>query len=229
MNKGIPTVYEGRQYRSRLEARWACFFDLLGWKYEYEPFDLEGWIPDFLLLPHNVLVEIKPVTNRPESIAAEIDRCQGAAGHEILLLGCTIPIVTHPQIDRGMGLPIGWMRANPAPWNNRHGMAPIWGYGLVQQFSEEYPVWHSEDVEDFTIEKFDVGIGLCSSQDHTLWADPGFTPEDDWLPRFAKDRIHRLTCDMVRNGSVTGSEIIHDLWNRAGNLTQWKGRQSIVS
>lgn len=26
----IPTRYRGRLYRSRLEAKWAAFFDLLG-------------------------------------------------------------------------------------------------------------------------------------------------------------------------------------------------------
>ena len=34
---GIPTLYNGIQFRSRLEAKWAAFFDLLGWEYEYEP------------------------------------------------------------------------------------------------------------------------------------------------------------------------------------------------
>lgn len=58
----IPTVYRGRQYRSRLEARWAAFFDELGWRHEYEPFDLGSWSPDFLLPDWNVLVEIKPLT-----------------------------------------------------------------------------------------------------------------------------------------------------------------------
>lgn len=43
----IPTMYAGVQFRSRLEARWAAFFDLAGWRWEYEPFDLEGYIPDF--------------------------------------------------------------------------------------------------------------------------------------------------------------------------------------
>ena len=28
----IPTVYKGRNYRSRLEAKWAAFFDLCGWQ-----------------------------------------------------------------------------------------------------------------------------------------------------------------------------------------------------
>ena len=56
-----PTKYKGRLYRSRLEARWAAFFDLLQWDYEYEPFDLNGWSPDFIIKGNiEVLVEVKP-------------------------------------------------------------------------------------------------------------------------------------------------------------------------
>ena len=35
--KAIETVYNGYRFRSRLEARWAVFFDAAGIKYEYEP------------------------------------------------------------------------------------------------------------------------------------------------------------------------------------------------
>lgn len=44
-----PTQYAGVNFRSRLEARWAAFFDLRGWRWEYEPIDLQGWVPDFRL------------------------------------------------------------------------------------------------------------------------------------------------------------------------------------
>jgi hypothetical protein len=44
-----PTLYRGQQFRSRLEARWAAFFDLLRWEWVYEPFDLGGWSPDFAI------------------------------------------------------------------------------------------------------------------------------------------------------------------------------------
>ena len=52
--KAIPTEYNGHLFRSRLEARWAVFFDACGVKWEYEPegFDLgDGmrYLPDFLL------------------------------------------------------------------------------------------------------------------------------------------------------------------------------------
>lgn len=61
--KAIPTTYAGVNFRSRLEARWAALFDLSGIKWDYEPFDLDGWAPDFLLRIGgcSVLVEIKPV------------------------------------------------------------------------------------------------------------------------------------------------------------------------
>lgn len=52
MIKAIETVYNGYRFRSRLEARWAVFFDALGVKYEYEPegFELpsgQWYLPDF--------------------------------------------------------------------------------------------------------------------------------------------------------------------------------------
>jgi len=60
--RAIPTYYEGTQFRSRLEARWAAFFDLAGWPWEYEPVDLNGWIPDFRLRGKTpALCEIKPI------------------------------------------------------------------------------------------------------------------------------------------------------------------------
>ena len=47
--QAIPTVYAGVRMRSRLEATWAAFFDLIGWRWSYEPIDLDGWIPDFAI------------------------------------------------------------------------------------------------------------------------------------------------------------------------------------
>lgn len=57
MLKAIDTYYKGYRFRSRLEARWAVFFDALGigFKYEVEGFDLDGlwYLPDFWL-PHTI-------------------------------------------------------------------------------------------------------------------------------------------------------------------------------
>jgi len=54
--KAIETNYKGYRMRSRLEARWATFFDALGvpWRYEVEGYEkrFEGekvirYLPDF--------------------------------------------------------------------------------------------------------------------------------------------------------------------------------------
>jgi hypothetical protein len=63
--RAIQTRYAGCYFRSRLEARWAVFFDTLSieWRYEPEGFDLGdmGWyLPDFYLPEHKTWIEIKP-------------------------------------------------------------------------------------------------------------------------------------------------------------------------
>jgi hypothetical protein len=91
---GIPTEYGGIRFRSRLEARWACFFDAIGWRWEYEPLDFDGWIPDFLLhtRPLSTLVEVKPdvAVEQLHRHVPKIERALGKhACYEVLLLGCT--------------------------------------------------------------------------------------------------------------------------------------------
>lgn len=52
--KAIPTTYAHVDFRSRLEARWAVFFDLLAlpWEYEPERVRVDGvyYDPDFLVV-----------------------------------------------------------------------------------------------------------------------------------------------------------------------------------
>jgi ribosomal protein L37E len=84
--KAIPTRYKGVQFRSRLEARWAAMFDLLEWRWEYEPIDLEGYIPDFVLMfpAGRVLVEIKPaftVAELLQQAAAKVDSTTWMSGN----------------------------------------------------------------------------------------------------------------------------------------------------
>jgi hypothetical protein len=76
--KPIETTYNGYRFRSRLEARWAVFFDAVNTKYEYEK---EGYalpsgpyLPDFWLPEVECWVEIKPVapTERERRLCAEL-------------------------------------------------------------------------------------------------------------------------------------------------------------
>lgn len=61
--KAIETVYKGYRMRSRLEARWAIFFDKLGitWTYEQEGFEMDGerYLPDFWLPDQKAWFEVK--------------------------------------------------------------------------------------------------------------------------------------------------------------------------
>lgn len=66
--KAVPTLYNGIQFRSKLEAQWAAFFDLVGWRYTYEPYEINGRLPDFIIhcdesviyAEKQIIVEIKP-------------------------------------------------------------------------------------------------------------------------------------------------------------------------
>jgi len=73
--KAIETNYKGYRFRSRLEARWAVFFDELNVAWDYEPqgFDLDelGWyLPDFWLEDHECWFEVKG--QLPDYYSAEL-------------------------------------------------------------------------------------------------------------------------------------------------------------
>lgn len=65
VHAAIPTEYGGVVMRSRTEARWALFFDVLKiqWEYEKEGYDLDGlgsYLPDYWLPQVNMWAEVKP-------------------------------------------------------------------------------------------------------------------------------------------------------------------------
>ena len=73
------TAFAGIEFRSRLEARWAAFFNALRWSWVYEPLDLGVWSPDFLLRgATSVFVEVKPITAFDSSVADKIDKGMAA-------------------------------------------------------------------------------------------------------------------------------------------------------
>lgn len=85
MLKAIETQYKGYRFRSRLEARWAVFFDSLGlkWEYEKEGFEFDGtrYLPDFWLPSLKLWVEIKGEVNWIKNdngwtYSSELDKCE---------------------------------------------------------------------------------------------------------------------------------------------------------
>jgi hypothetical protein len=104
--QAIETYYAGCRFRSRLEARWAVFFDSAGveWEYEAQGYELPSgacYLPDFWL-PQLVLhAEVK---GSEEALQAEGPRYAEAVftssipGDALLFLG--------PVPDPDLGLPL---------------------------------------------------------------------------------------------------------------------------
>jgi len=99
--KSKPTVYTGMrkdkptEFKSKLEARWAVLFDLLGQEWEYEPHAIlvDGsykYCPDFWIPKSDCYYEIKPgVPTEEEYKKAEM--CLMATGKDIFFL-CDTPM-----------------------------------------------------------------------------------------------------------------------------------------
>lgn len=105
--KAIETEYKGYRFRSRLEARWAVFFDAcrVRWEYEPEGFMLPNgkyYLPDFLL--HNVegraagdlYVEVKG-----KMTEADAEKIYSFSGWEMCGNGIENPILIVAGIPEG--------------------------------------------------------------------------------------------------------------------------------
>ncbi len=94
MIKAIETEYNGLKFRSRIEARWAYVFDLLGVKYEYEKETYElpagAYLPDFWLPQMERWVEIKGVApnEREDKLAYQL---ASKSEHPVIIFWGEIP------------------------------------------------------------------------------------------------------------------------------------------
>ena len=71
--RALETGYKGCRFRSRLEARWAVFFDALGVKWSYEPIGFElpsgaKYLPDFRIK----CLGKRGCTNEPFTLFVEV-------------------------------------------------------------------------------------------------------------------------------------------------------------
>lgn len=115
--KPIETIYNGYRFRSRLEARWAVFFDALGIEYEYEPegFELPSgrrYLPDFRVKcwgtrghieeePFDLYIEVKGKMSKDDfgriyEFAAYKDKTEAYYCHAY---GCTCIVDYSPSSD----------------------------------------------------------------------------------------------------------------------------------
>lgn len=102
MIKAIETTYKSCRFRSRLEARYAVFFDELGVKWQYEPegFELPGgtrYLPDFHIEAQGAYspgehtygpwVEIKGTKPTPSEVEKMRQLCESLCSYGLLVWG----------------------------------------------------------------------------------------------------------------------------------------------
>lgn len=135
----IPTRYAGCHFRSRLEARWAVFFDAMGIPWQYEPQGFEvtwrtsGWrrnyLPDFYL----------PFVGR-SGLWAEVRGSEATLDRQ-LLLAATVPYGGLPKNPWGEPVEDPWYAGDrlvilgPMP----HPSALMWRLSLLNVWEGE--VW----------------------------------------------------------------------------------------
>lgn len=133
--KAIETQYKGYRFRSRLEARWAVFFDALDIRWEYEPQGFEigmgyddsddsqrhvrRYLPDFRLVDFKTWVEVK----------GSLDECND---DYFSMLGWAIDWGGQlPDVCDSVGTTKGllWLGLIPDEWVCDHG-APV--HAIIQ-------------------------------------------------------------------------------------------------
>jgi hypothetical protein len=130
-NIGIPTVYKGVRYRSRLEARWAAFFDLVGWEAHYEPFDLNGWIPDFVIngRKQRVAVDVRPVSGVDDPVFLALAKKMEQSGwtDDLMIVSYFWPSPRYWDGHGGVGWLNEYFEYSPEPAGHSD-----WGVALFQ-------------------------------------------------------------------------------------------------
>ncbi len=154
--RAIETEYAGCWFRSRLEARWAVFFDSLGlrWEYEAEGFDLGadlGWyLPDFWFPERKSFVEIKPYVARPqpEDIFTDADR-------KIMLLSTTTGKVVDRSADYKPDDEDYWTHSHSLviygePWPGKYCLRECWDGYCARVLGDDLRIsgWLIEEFSD---------------------------------------------------------------------------------
>jgi hypothetical protein len=147
-----PTKYGGIHFRSRLEATWAAFFDLLAWGWEYEPFNVGRWLPDFSLTAPRapggvVLVEVKPTASAypGSAVGSKID--ESALAWTCLLLGVG-PRDGQLDLDAPMSILGGIRLANDDEWTTAYLQRSPFGADFCS-LAEHIPVLYGEEGDFF--------------------------------------------------------------------------------
>lgn len=193
-----PTRYNGVNFRSRLEAKWAAFFDILKINWGYEPVDFQHWSPDFVLKGRtgSIYAEVKPI------------EWEGIMTRHML---SQVKYRTDLDKVRKTNIPAIVLGVGPAQ---------LIGYG--EQLSDErYRRMVSYDAAI-------LGVFVCPKQDDVPLIIKDSLGENfdfyelDKNETSSKGGPFLNTLDF-RKSDYTSFDFVKDAWIQAANATQWNG------
>jgi hypothetical protein len=139
--RAIETVYAGCRFRSRLEARWAVFFDALEIKWQYEPegFEDDGfsppvrYLPDFFLPTSETWVEVK---GSDAALRDDSERLES-----FLDFDCPMPFFTNSADDNDFWGRVchGLLILGDIPYVSKQTWGPVF-HPIIQH--HEGLLWH---------------------------------------------------------------------------------------
>lgn len=178
----LPGLYRGRYFRSKLECRWAFFFDELGIRYQFEPqaFELSDgrrYLPDFYLPQIAAYAEVKPDTEKlSKQLWAITEFIQAGMGEKILML-IDEPAFKPYTMVRPVRLDGGFVESSSTS-------AILDVFYKPKLLSEEHrlfedvPDYQFEREEDFTLEYRDaVYMARAARFDNREQGVPGYIRE----------------------------------------------------
>jgi len=155
--RAIPTSYNGTQYRSRTEARWAVFLDTL---FGHSPFLYEGqgfflpegtaYLPDFLLPGLSLYAEVKPAVDFDPG---GVDKLRGLVIGRGSMRGAVFPEIGPGEVHillMGPDGPATWEDDRAAwmtcPQGYHHDVQPYYPQPGCRECGTDRGYWHESDM-----------------------------------------------------------------------------------
>ena len=175
--KPIETYYNGYRFRSRLEARWAVFFNATRISYIYEPEgfvlpDGTKYLPDFYLPDLDAYVEVKCDT--PNGAQEVVDKCEKS----IVWGGPIKRIIILSNVPEGRSLDGGIWHFPVVYWNDH----PRWDWFFFHDGVEEDSATGNISAADYPIAHPTYRKTIKAESDFVLRKkrDPNYDPYEDF-------------------------------------------------
>jgi hypothetical protein len=189
--------YAGVQFDSTLEAQWAAFFDLVGWKWEYKKAHSSGWTPTFMLrgTAEFFYIEVQPFESRIE-LWKDTQQCIKSL---LLKTAKNDPDAEPEQIQ------VLCLGKAPGQFFNHN-----WGASYTLGYFVHIEVWFNIDVNCTEVHyNYDDAVSIFNGTDFCTFCDwsAHISGKSPWNNR------HEIPMESV----LTSWEVLMKIWHRAGD------------